>query len=94
MPIYRFGLFVPDQELIKDVALYRFDSQFHLLERTEAKSAAFKDGQWHFIDGVARTFSEDSLTSSEAFEDRVVDIHETPTQLMVYQRKNRRDGFP
>lgn len=84
--IYRFDLFIPDQDVINGVELYRFDDKFNLTERTKADKAKYFDQQWHFLDGAQRLFQEGKLVSTTAFEDRVVQIPETPDELKIYQK--------
>ena len=83
--IYRFNIFVPDQQKIKGVAVYRFDDRFRLIERVEAQSAQFLEGDWHFLNGVRYGFEAGALVDTAPFADRKVDIPETPDELKVYQ---------
>lgn len=91
--IYRFDLFVPEQEKISGVAVYRFDDEFNLVERTEAERAQFYDDSWHFLQGRRYTFENGALVQAEPFLDRVMPLPETPDELKVYQRKAEEMSF-
>ena len=84
--IYRFDLFLPDQDKMNGVELFRFDDNFDLVERTQAKKANFFDQKWHFLNGAQRLFKDGKLTGTVAFADHIVHIPETPDELKVFQR--------
>lgn len=84
--IYRFDLFVPEQEKIQGVALFRFDDSFSLKERIEAEKAQYYNDKWYLINGVQRVFKENVLTGSALFEELEIDLPETPADLKIYQK--------
>ncbi len=84
--IFSFGLFVPEQSKIRDVRMYRFDSDFNLLERASAASAQFGVGGWRLLDGVLWKFEHGNLSDTATFESLPVDLDETPEDMKVYQK--------
>ncbi len=85
--IYRFDLFVPEQEKIQGVSLFLFDDSFQLTQRIEAEKAQYYNGRWHLLNGVGRTFDNNALITSTPFEDLEIDLAETPADMKIYQKK-------
>ena len=91
--IFSFGLFVPEQSKIKDVRMYRFDTDFQLLERATAKSAEFHDGQWRLIDGSRWIFDHGDLTDTKSFDFLPIRLEENPEEMKVYQKDAEQMSF-
>ena len=91
--IYRFDLFVPEQEKMRGVGIYRLDDQFHLVERIEAESAEYQDGAWYFLNGARWIFSDGKLGNTQVFERTKVPIPETPDDLKIWQKLPEQMSF-
>jgi lipopolysaccharide export system permease protein len=91
--IYKFDLFVPEQGKMDGIAVYRFDDQFHLIERIEAEKAQYYNDRWHMLNGVRRVLIKGQPAASTGFEEMTVDIPETPADLKVYQKKTEQMNY-
>jgi LPS export ABC transporter permease LptG/LPS export ABC transporter permease LptF len=49
---------VATKDKLLGVSVFRFDSEFQLAGRTDAREALWKDGRWTLTDGWIRTFAE------------------------------------
>ncbi|MBY0369717.1 LptF/LptG family permease [bacterium] len=58
--IYNVGSFIPEKNLLKDVKVYVFTSNYYLLERIVAAEAEFDGKDWDLRDGTVVTYPPDS----------------------------------
>ncbi|MCB1153607.1 LptF/LptG family permease, partial [bacterium] len=82
--IYSFGLFVPEQDKITDARMFKLDEHFRIVERATAAEAKYENGQWYFIDGTYRRFSDGVPTESVAYDKYPVPLREKPDRMKVY----------
>ena len=54
--IYNIQLYHPERDILEGITLYRFDPNFHLRERVDARSARWKDDQWVLSDASVTDF--------------------------------------
>jgi lipopolysaccharide export system permease protein len=50
--IYQVGFYQPESQSMADVTCYRFDKDFTLIERLDARRASYQNGRWVFYDGL------------------------------------------
>lgn len=91
--IYSFGLFVPEQNKISDVRMYRLDDRFRVVERAVAKSARYQAGYWVLEDGVHWLFDGRRLSQTEPFAVLPVTLADNPEELKIYQRDPEEMSF-
>ncbi|MCL4233397.1 MAG: LPS export ABC transporter permease LptG [Deltaproteobacteria bacterium] len=84
--IYSFGLFVPEQNKISDVRMYRLDDRFRIAERAVAASAQYQNGHWMLVDGYRWMFEGHRLVDTAAFSVLPIELMESPDDLKIYQR--------
>ncbi len=102
--IVRVGLYVQEHNIFKDVSIYKIDES-GIVEKIEADSALWKEGQWwlnnvrayDFRKGIARHSEEmtyDGITSLEVFKTETAKIEEmTIGELIRYNRRLKEAGF-
>lgn len=76
--IYRIGLFDPEGQVLSDVVYYRFDEDYNLAERIDARRAAFLDGKWVFFSGLHQNRLPHGGYSAVVFDDLVRALPERP----------------
>ncbi len=87
--IFSFSLFVPEQNRVTGVRLYRFDKEFNLVAKALAEGATYKPGEgWSMQKGIFWQFNEDRLMETHPFETMAVDLGETPENMKIYQRES------
>ena len=106
--IYNIQLYHPEKDLLEGITLYRFDQDFSLVERLDARSARWHDGRWIFSE-VSRThFSPEGSPIRKQYSPLTVTLPETPAdfriaeknpaemsyrELREYVRKIEHDGY-
>lgn len=84
--LFNIQLLDPAEETLEGVTLFRFDSgHARLLQRVDAKRAAFEEGKWYFIDGTVRTFHPDGGIDVTPFRRSQIDLPETPDDFSQYR---------
>jgi lipopolysaccharide export system permease protein len=58
--IYNVGRFVPQNNTLEDISIYRLNPMFRVLETIHAKRATFEDGDWTLHDGHVVTYPRES----------------------------------
>ncbi len=106
--IYNIQLYHPEKDLLEGITLYRFDQDFSLVERLDARSARWHDGRWIFSE-VSRThFSPEGSPIRKQYAQLILTLPETPgdfriaeknpaemsyRELREYVRKIEQDGY-
>jgi len=106
--IYNIQLYHPEKDLLEGVTLYRFDQDFRLSERLDARSARWQDGRWIFSD-VSRThFGSEGFPIRKQYSELILNLPESPgdfriaeknpagmnyRELKGYVRKIENDGY-
>lgn len=86
--IYNVDTYHPDKNRIEGVSVYWLNDQFRLVGRTDAPKVQYKDGEWHFLNGVNRTFKDNILVSEEFFDDKVFPLPEKPDDLKIMEQQS------
>lgn len=80
--LYNVGRFVPEQNRMEDLRIYRLGDDYRMREAIRAKSAVYQDNDWLLEDGVATVYSEDDpFPQLHAFTTRSGLIPEKPSDL-------------
>ncbi|MCZ7584421.1 MAG: LPS export ABC transporter permease LptG [Deltaproteobacteria bacterium] len=90
--IFSFALFVPEQNKIAGVGMYRFDARFHLVERAIAERAHY-DGGWRLDNGTSWRFENGRVVDTRTFDELPVDLRETPEDMKIYQKDAEQMGY-
>jgi lipopolysaccharide export system permease protein len=85
--IYNITLFRKDQQILEGVKLYRFDEEFRLVQVVAARQAVWREGRWHFLDGIIQNFGADPEGSEENFGERIVELREKPEDFGLLEKK-------
>lgn len=79
--IYHIGHFDPDGQVLSNVVYYRFDKNFNLAERIDARRAMFLGGQWVFFSGLHQLRLPQGGYSAVVFEEIERDLPERPSDF-------------
>jgi lipopolysaccharide export system permease protein len=106
--IYNVQLYHPERNLLEGITLYRFSPRFELLERVDARSAQWQDGQWVLTDASVTDFAQQGVAVRKNYPQLTLSLSETPLDFQVaeknpnemnyrelkeYVRKIERDGY-
>jgi lipopolysaccharide export system permease protein len=106
--IYNIQLYHPEKNLLEGITLYRFDQEFHLIERVDARSARWRDSRWIFTDVSRTDFSSEGIPIRKKYSELILTLPETPAdfriaeknpaemnyrELREYVRKIEHDGY-
>ncbi len=70
---------IPISRILMGVTVFRFDDQYNLVNRIEARAARIRDGQWELLDGLRYHFG--TLTRAESFKILPWPVNIEPEQL-------------
>lgn len=76
--IYHVGYYDDTTHTLTNVVYYRFDRDFNLLMRIDARRARFLAGKWHFFSGLMQKRRPDGTYSAQRFEEQTIDLPERP----------------
>lgn len=77
--MYNYLRYDPKTQSLHRLSVFEFDKEHRLVARLLTEQATYRDGEWVFAAGWARTFAEGGKPSLTQFsEPRVVDLPETP----------------
>lgn len=76
--IYHVGYYDNSTQSLTDVVYYRFDREFNLTMRIDARRARFLDGKWRFFSGLLQKRLKDGSYTAQRFEERRIDLPERP----------------
>ncbi len=106
--IYNIQLYHPERDILEGVTLYRFDKNFILFERVDARSAQWKEGRWVFSEASVTHFDGDGFPISKNYPEIILSLPEGPDDFRIaeknpdemnygelrdYVRKIERDGY-
>jgi lipopolysaccharide export system permease protein len=106
--IFNIQLFHPETNTLEGLTLYRFNRNFDLVQRVDARRAQWKDGRWLFTDASVTDFSRKGMPARRNYREVVLSILETPADLRIaeknpdemnfrelreYVQKIERDGY-
>jgi len=76
--IYNINLFSRQYNILRDVTLYFFDSNFHLCKRIDAERAQWKNNQWVFANVTTRFFDPEQKNKTLFKRQKVLPLKENP----------------
>ncbi|SMC45825.1 lipopolysaccharide export system permease protein [Desulfocicer vacuolatum DSM 3385] len=80
--IAHFKFFNPVDQTLSGVSLTRMDDHFRVVQRMDARSGVYKEGQWHFFNMMVQDFSPGDDTGKVTLHDeKVVDMALLPEDL-------------
>jgi lipopolysaccharide export system permease protein len=106
--IYNIRLYHPERDILEGVTLYRFDQNFLLSERVDARSARWKEGRWVFSEASVTHFDPDGFPICKNYPEIILSLPEVPGDFRIaeknpdemnygelrdYVRKIERDGY-
>ena len=70
-----------------DVVIDQFDDHMHLMSTLSAQQGQYQNGQWTFNQGNYIQFDANGVHQQEHFQEKSLDIHEKPEDLVYEDRK-------
>ncbi len=80
--IYRVGFYDVESQALADVVYYRFDKDFNLSMRVDARRARHLGGRWVFFSGLYQERLPEGGYTAYSFEERAVDLPERPSDFV------------
>lgn len=91
--IYRVGFYDNDTQSLSDVVYYRFDREFNLAERVDARRARFLGGHWVFFSGLLQQRLPGGGYSAKPFEEQTIDLPERPQDFTKLAKPSEEMSF-
>ena len=85
--IYWIRHFDFKRKIMKRPTFYFFDKDFRLTERIDGQTGIWQEGQWRIEKGVVQKREPDGSYELERFENRLLDIDETPKAFVKGEKK-------
>jgi lipopolysaccharide export system permease protein len=85
--IYWIRHFDFKKKRMKRPTFYFFDKDFRLTERIDGQTGIWQEGQWRIEEGVVQKREPDGSYELERFENRLLDIDETPEAFVKGEKK-------
>jgi len=84
--IYNIQLYRPERDILEGITLYRFDPNFHLRERIDARSARWKNDQWVFSEASVTHFTPDGFPVRKQYAEIILPLPETPGDFRIAEK--------
>ncbi|UCD84999.1 MAG: LPS export ABC transporter permease LptG [Deltaproteobacteria bacterium] len=84
--IYNIDFYLPKKNLLQGISILRFDRDFRLVQRIDAKRARWNGNVWNFEQGTIRDF-RGSVDRIESFSERVIPFSQTPKDFELVERE-------
>jgi lipopolysaccharide export system permease protein len=91
--IYRVGFYDPESQSLADVVYYRFDREFNLAERVDARRARYLSGRWVFFTGLYQQRLGDGAYSAQSFDELAVNLPEKPQDFSRLSKPSEEMSF-
>lgn len=78
---------------IKGITVFKFDPDFNLTERIDAKEMLYEKDGWHLIEGVSRKFIKDSNINTVSFEKESIILDKKPEEFKEAVKKSEEMTF-
>jgi lipopolysaccharide export system permease protein len=85
--IYNIQLYDPEQAVMEGVTLYRFDPNFQLIQRVDARSGRWAKDRWVFMDVSVTRFGPEGFPISKKYPELVLFLPETPGDFRIEDKK-------
>jgi len=84
--IYNIQLYHPERDFLEGVTIYRFDANFRIKERVDARSARWKEGRWVFSEATVTQFSSDGFPVRKKFPEITLTLPENPADFRIAEK--------
>ncbi len=84
--IYNIKVYHPEKNSMEGVTIYRFDPEFKLLERVDARRADWQAGQWIFSEATVTQFSRDGFPVRKKYPQITLALPETPQDFFIVEK--------
>ncbi len=84
--VYNIQVYRPDEELLEGITIYRFDVNFRLRQRIDARQARWIDGQWIFSEASVTHFPPDGTPIRKNHPKITLPLPETPQDLKIAEK--------
>ena len=91
--IYKVGFYDSTSQTISNVTYYRFDKDFNLALRIDAKRARFLGDQWVFISGMSQERLPGGGYKGEMFEEKLLPLPERPGDFTRLSKPSEEMGL-
>jgi lipopolysaccharide export system permease protein len=106
--IYNIQLYHPDRNVLEGLTIYRFNPGYALVQRIDARSAQWKEGNWVLSGASVTDFDPKGVPARTDYPELTLSLPETPSdfqiaeknpnemnfrQLREYVQKIERDGY-
>jgi lipopolysaccharide export system permease protein len=84
--IYNIRLYHPEKDFLEGVTLYRFDQNFRIFERVDARSARWQDGRWIFSEVSVTHFASEGFPIRKKYSELTLTLPETPSDFRIAEK--------
>jgi lipopolysaccharide export system permease protein len=91
--IFNIQLLDAANNQIKGVSVYKFDPDFNLTERIDAKEMQYEKDEWHLIEGVSKKFLKDGAMDIKTFKKEPVALDKRPEEFKEAVKKSEEMSF-
>ncbi len=85
--IYNIQLYHPEKMTLEGITIYRFDPNFRLTERIDARSAQWKENRWVFSDVSITLFPSEDFPVRTQYSALTIPSPETPKDFQVVEKQ-------
>ncbi len=91
--IFNIQLLDAKNNQIKGISIYKFDSDFILTERIDAKEMQYEKEGWRLINGVSKRFLKDGNIDIKQFDKEHIILDKTPEEFKEVVKKSEEMSF-
>ncbi len=84
--IFNIQLYHPEKQFMEGLTLYRFNSQFELVQRVDARSARWKEGKWILSDASVTDFAQGGVPIRKIYPELPLTLKETPQDFLIAEK--------
>jgi lipopolysaccharide export system permease protein len=91
--IYHVGFYDPQNQTLADVTYYRFDQDFDLVLRVDARRVRYLGGRWVAFEGLSQRLLPGGGYDVRTFEEAPLDLSELPTDFTRLSKPSEEMSF-
>ncbi len=91
--IFNIQLLDAKNNQFKGISVYKFDPDFNLTERIDAKEMQYEKDEWQLIKGMSKKFLKDGAMDIETFEKEPVALDKRPEEFKEAVKKSEEMSF-
>jgi lipopolysaccharide export system permease protein len=84
--IYNIQLYRPERDILEGITLYRFEPNFQLRERIDARSARWEKDRWVFSEASVTQFTADGFPVRKQYAELILSLPETPSDFRIAEK--------